>query len=214
MPYPDAVPLSHGRDNNHRYGYSHQNPTPPPITALSSHSPSASVSSLDQSSTSSPHPPRRLLPQSSLDSAYMDPYYPPDYPSNRPPPVSYHHTSPRSAHSHPYPQRPAFDYNRYSSADSMHSPYPMAHAYPSHATVPSMGTAPAPSMRDNQTYAPTASHITLTDDATTKLSDRVRRRCFNCCTSDTSTWRRSNLSPGKVVRLFLLSSLFAVVTVV
>ncbi|KAJ8496753.1 hypothetical protein ONZ45_g12334 [Pleurotus djamor] len=41
--------------------------------------------------------------------------------------------------------------------------------------------------------------IIHTDDAATKLSDRVRRRCFNCCTTDTSTWRRSNLSPGKVL---------------
>ncbi|KAJ7616958.1 hypothetical protein DFH06DRAFT_1238229 [Mycena polygramma] len=32
-----------------------------------------------------------------------------------------------------------------------------------------------------------------------QLSDRVRRRCFNCCTTDTSTWRRSTLSPGKVL---------------
>jgi hypothetical protein len=38
-----------------------------------------------------------------------------------------------------------------------------------------------------------------TDDATTKLNDRIRRRCFNCCTTDTSTWRRSSLNPGKVV---------------
>jgi hypothetical protein len=42
--------------------------------------------------------------------------------------------------------------------------------------------------------------ITHTDDAATKLSDRVRRRCFNCCTTETSTWRRSSLNPGKVVR--------------
>lgn len=41
--------------------------------------------------------------------------------------------------------------------------------------------------------------VVFTEDAATKLSDRVRRRCFNCCTSDTSTWRRSNLSPGKVL---------------
>ncbi|KAJ7839470.1 hypothetical protein B0H14DRAFT_1069154 [Mycena olivaceomarginata] len=41
--------------------------------------------------------------------------------------------------------------------------------------------------------------VVHTDDATTKLSDRVRRRCFNYCTTDTSTWRRSNLSPGKVL---------------
>ncbi|KAJ7702173.1 hypothetical protein B0H16DRAFT_1226910, partial [Mycena metata] len=38
------------------------------------------------------------------------------------------------------------------------------------------------------------------DDAATKLSIHLRRRCFNCCTTETSTWRRSNLSPGKVVR--------------
>ncbi|KAJ7447450.1 hypothetical protein FB451DRAFT_946463, partial [Mycena latifolia] len=41
--------------------------------------------------------------------------------------------------------------------------------------------------------------VVHTDDAATKLSDRVRRRCFNCCTTDTSTWRRSNLNPGKVL---------------
>ncbi|KAJ7729173.1 hypothetical protein B0H16DRAFT_1428324, partial [Mycena metata] len=42
--------------------------------------------------------------------------------------------------------------------------------------------------------------IVHTDDAATNLSDRVRRRCFNCCTTtDTITWRRSNLSPGKVL---------------
>ncbi|KAF9261805.1 hypothetical protein L218DRAFT_869250, partial [Marasmius fiardii PR-910] len=41
--------------------------------------------------------------------------------------------------------------------------------------------------------------IVYTEDAATKLSDRVRRRCFNCYTTDTSTWRRSNLNPGKVL---------------
>jgi len=41
-----------------------------------------------------------------------------------------------------------------------------------------------------------------TDDATTKLNDRIRRRCFNCCTTDTSTWRRSSLNPGKVVSTY------------
>ncbi|KAF8884942.1 hypothetical protein CPB85DRAFT_1232818 [Mucidula mucida] len=46
---------------------------------------------------------------------------------------------------------------------------------------------------------PHPSSIVYTEDASTKLSDRVRRRCFNCCTTDTSTWRRSNLSPGKVL---------------
>ncbi|KAJ7902226.1 hypothetical protein B0H13DRAFT_2027132, partial [Mycena leptocephala] len=47
--------------------------------------------------------------------------------------------------------------------------------------------------------------VVYTDDAATKLSDRVRRRCFNCCTTDTSTWRRSNLSPGKLVSTYCVS---------
>ncbi|KAF8186199.1 hypothetical protein K438DRAFT_1596685 [Mycena galopus ATCC 62051] len=38
-----------------------------------------------------------------------------------------------------------------------------------------------------------------TDEAATMLSDRVRRRCFNCRTTENKTWRRSILSPGKVL---------------
>ncbi|KAE9411397.1 hypothetical protein BT96DRAFT_748078, partial [Gymnopus androsaceus JB14] len=38
-----------------------------------------------------------------------------------------------------------------------------------------------------------------TEDAATKVTDRIRRRCFNCYTSDTSTWRRSNIAVGKVL---------------
>ena len=49
--------------------------------------------------------------------------------------------------------------------------------------------------------APQQFNAIYTDDATTKLNDRIRRRCFNCCTTDTSTWRRSSLNPGKVVSI-------------
>ncbi|KAJ7898075.1 hypothetical protein B0H13DRAFT_2032395 [Mycena leptocephala] len=46
------------------------------------------------------------------------------------------------------------------------------------------------------------------DDAAPELSDLVRRRFsiaapWTRCTMDTSTWRRSNLSPGNVVSIFL-----------
>ncbi|KAJ7239240.1 hypothetical protein C8J57DRAFT_1086395 [Mycena rebaudengoi] len=41
----------------------------------------------------------------------------------------------------------------------------------------------------------TVIQVVHADNAATKLSDRVRRRCFNCCTTD--TWRRSHLGPGK-----------------
>ncbi|KAJ7701128.1 hypothetical protein B0H17DRAFT_899908, partial [Mycena rosella] len=44
-----------------------------------------------------------------------------------------------------------------------------------------------------------------TDDAAVPLSVQMRRRCFNCCTTESRTpkgrsaWRRSKLSPGKVL---------------
>ena len=44
-----------------------------------------------------------------------------------------------------------------------------------------------------------ANEIIHTDDASTKFSDSVRRKCYNCRTTDTSAWRRSSLTPGKVV---------------
>lgn len=47
-----------------------------------------------------------------------------------------------------------------------------------------------------------------TDNASTKLSDPIRRKCFNCCATDTSTWRRSSLNPGKVVSMRCLWLLY------
>ncbi|KAH9031558.1 hypothetical protein EDB84DRAFT_1271018, partial [Lactarius hengduanensis] len=38
-----------------------------------------------------------------------------------------------------------------------------------------------------------------TDDARRKLGEGVRRWCFNCRAVDTSTWRRSSLSQGKLL---------------
>jgi len=39
-----------------------------------------------------------------------------------------------------------------------------------------------------------------TDDAAMKPGDGIRRRCSNCGATDTVTWRRSTLSPEKLVR--------------
>ena len=41
----------------------------------------------------------------------------------------------------------------------------------------------------------------FTDDARMKLGDGIRRQCFNCRATETTTWRRSMLSQGKLVRL-------------
>ena len=101
----------------------------------------------------------------------------------------------------PAPPPPPFDHRYH---QDHHHPYHTASGLPTHfAAVPAMAHpgsyashAPAPYPQPGQPPVT----IIHTDDAATKLSDRVRRRCFNCCTTDTSTWRRSNLSPGKVVR--------------
>ncbi|KAJ7059549.1 hypothetical protein C8F01DRAFT_1026211, partial [Mycena amicta] len=41
--------------------------------------------------------------------------------------------------------------------------------------------------------------IVYTDDSATRLSERVRRKCFNCTTTEASTWRKSTLALGKVL---------------
>ena len=46
---------------------------------------------------------------------------------------------------------------------------------------------------------PGSDEISYTDEANSKISNRLRRRCFNCRAIETSTWRRSVLSPGKLV---------------
>ena len=43
--------------------------------------------------------------------------------------------------------------------------------------------------------------IVFTDDARRKLGEGVHRWCFNCRSTETTTWRRSSLSPGKLVCL-------------
>ncbi|KAG8694706.1 hypothetical protein FRC09_009671 [Ceratobasidium sp. 395] len=41
--------------------------------------------------------------------------------------------------------------------------------------------------------------ITYTDDAATKLTPYLRRRCFNCRVTEPPGWRKSTLNPGKIV---------------
>ncbi|KAH9031557.1 hypothetical protein EDB84DRAFT_1242099, partial [Lactarius hengduanensis] len=38
-----------------------------------------------------------------------------------------------------------------------------------------------------------------TEDANVRLTQRIRRRCVNCKATETSTWRRSLLSTGKLL---------------
>ncbi|KAH7885693.1 hypothetical protein F5I97DRAFT_1136553 [Phlebopus sp. FC_14] len=184
------MPPTHRRDYDYTYDHACRRPTPPPIATLS-HSPSLSVSSLDRSSPA----PRR----SSTDphAAYSDPYYSQHDHVARQPRPTYTHDPVRDSGRSSYAYRPATEH-RYST-DSSH-PYHLSSAYTT--TSPALShTSPARETGSLSYPLPGQSHYSIgyTDDAATKLSDRVRRRCFNCCTTDTSTWRRSNLSPGKVL---------------
>jgi len=42
-------------------------------------------------------------------------------------------------------------------------------------------------------------HVQHTDDAASKETQYLRRRCFNCHTTEPPSWRRSTLNPGKIV---------------
>ncbi|KDR66129.1 hypothetical protein GALMADRAFT_148160 [Galerina marginata CBS 339.88] len=185
--------------------HSHRPPSPPPpITTMSSnsHSPSPSVVSVDRSSNSTPHI-RRSPPQHSMQPAAMYSTY-----SQHDPPViqsaRHHYPSPREPINHGqyiYASHPPFDpqprYDQHQHPDTR-QPYPL----PAHFAVAPM-SHPQQNMHDYSRQYPIPGQppvtIVHTDDAATKLTDGIRRRCFNCCTTDTSTWRRSNLSPGKVL---------------
>ncbi|KAI0766883.1 hypothetical protein BD413DRAFT_142381 [Trametes elegans] len=162
--------ISHRSDGHTQYQFMPSHPTPPPIATLH-HSPALSASSLESNSIS-PSPP---ITQPST------PYY----------------SHPVQAHTMnqapPYPYQPNGSLARYSDEAQQ-----AAYGTPSHA-VPLSTRSIRPTIVAAQPYPGQANYIIHTDDANTKLSDRVRRKCFNCRTTDTSTWRRSSLTPGKVL---------------
>ena len=54
---------------------------------------------------------------------------------------------------------------------------------------------------DPLSHGKPAHPVFFTDNAKLKLDNRIRRQCFNCRTTTTKAWRRSVLSPGKMVCL-------------
>ncbi|KAF7375799.1 hypothetical protein MSAN_00469600 [Mycena sanguinolenta] len=182
--------------------------SPPPIATLPTHSgspsPSAASSLNDRSAVSTPPvgasvsapAPRRSPPPQHHQPYEMPRGYAGGYMYAPPPPPPAH------AQTHPHPGYAPHPHDeRYAHAahapQYAPQPFPITHGtyvpYPLPGTILSQPMAPPPGGGAG------AIQVIHTDDAATKLSDRVRRRCFNCCTTDTSTWRRSNLSPGKVL---------------
>jgi len=91
-------------------------------------------------------------------------------------------------------------HQRWEFASPRHGPPPRALEHS--ADVPVVSGSHVVGSRGEYTR-PSPGHghdeIAYTDEANTKLSNRIRRRCFNCKATETSTWRRSVLSPGKLV---------------
>ncbi|THG94910.1 hypothetical protein EW026_g6648 [Hermanssonia centrifuga] len=137
--------------------------------------------------------------------------HPGSHPS--PPPIATLHSSPapsaeNSSLTSPSPplSQPGYYQGSAQNGPGMH-PGSYTYAPAPHARYP----ADPASAHQMQSHYPPSSHyqpqqsaqqpayIVHTDDAATKLNDRVRRKCYNCRTTDTSTWRRSSLAPGKVL---------------
>lgn len=189
----------HFRDDHSDHYYSGR-PSP---THINPHTHSPTLSS-DHSSIHSPAP-------TALPSIHHTSHGLPHH-SYAPPPLKYSsHASQGHYSPHFYGQ------DTVSPPDVFSSP---AHYQPQHNTgynvhpqsQQQMHRSPNTMVPSN--YTQPFHHITemaspiFTNDAATKLSDRVRRRCFNCCTTDTSTWRRSSIHPGKVVSIVIPHPLF------
>ncbi|KAK0497541.1 hypothetical protein EDD18DRAFT_1162744 [Armillaria luteobubalina] len=187
-PMPHRVePYPMSSTHRRHYDDLHRRPSPPPIAAIT-HSPSPSVSSLDRSSVSTP-PARRSPPHGSMHQSVY--YHHQDSAVYQPSRLHHnmHYPPPRDTG---YYSNHSFEPRRYEPSDSYHNHLPMPN-------IPTLNPVREPFALPYPIPGGTSVSIMYTEDAATKLSDRVRRRCFNCCTTDTSTWRRSNLSPGKVL---------------
>lgn len=104
-------------------------------------------------------------------------YYPsPQLPLNRSPPTGY--MSPPSSH--------------VKLEDPHHSPLMLPHHPPFYG---SPGPYHLPTGLPHHTGIP----VQHTDDAASKETQYLRRRCFNCHTTEPPSWRRSTLNPGKIV---------------
>ena len=61
--------------------------------------------------------------------------------------------------------------------------------------------SPPPCHQIPMPYLPPHTNLPVqhTDDAASKETQYLRRRCFNCHTTEPPSWRRSTLNPGKIV---------------
>ncbi|KAJ6560273.1 hypothetical protein B0H19DRAFT_112532 [Mycena capillaripes] len=99
------------------------------------------------------------------------------------------HVKVEDHHAMPYQQQQHF----YRGHPSMH---PAHHMHPAHMHPHHAGMHPH---AHHGGFAPHGLPVQHTDDAASKETQYLRRRCFNCHTTEPPSWRRSTLNPGKIV---------------
>ncbi|KAJ7098641.1 hypothetical protein B0H15DRAFT_585410 [Mycena belliarum] len=126
---------------------------------------------------------------------YSPPGYAPEYDAADPavkleeahhaiphPQQHYHpHAHAHNPYAHPSPHQQFYRH-------PAHPHHPHAHAQHAHAHAP-----------HGMHFAPHGLPVQHTDDAASKETQYLRRRCFNCHTTEPPSWRRSTLHPGKIV---------------
>lgn len=70
---------------------------------------------------------------------------------------------------------------------------------PSHPFYRPQSSGGMPPMPVSYMQSHNGLHVQHTDDAASKETQYLRRRCFNCHTTEPPSWRRSTLNPGKIV---------------
>ncbi|KAI0082505.1 hypothetical protein K474DRAFT_1633739 [Panus rudis PR-1116 ss-1] len=146
----------------------------------------------------------------------------PEVMSYPPHPFMHAPAEPDSLHSSPYSSRPCTVYGEPLPLDGSphmahmnHLDEPFAHQVPmgydhikteesvAPVIVPSQTAFGRPSSAGMHPVPCLTSHANLlvqyTDDAASKETQYLRRRCYNCHTTEPPSWRRSTLNPGKIV---------------
>ena len=134
----------------------------------------------------------------------MPPPPPPSWGYQLPPPQGYPPGGrpTRSPPPNPYGD-PRYRQQYYPPASGGYPPGPPYPPGPSGATVDPTIFKADPYGRSVMTSPPDPTRpdvqITYTDDSATKLTQYLRRRCFNCRVTEPPGWRKSTLNPGKIV---------------
>ncbi|KAJ7044882.1 hypothetical protein C8F04DRAFT_1174630 [Mycena alexandri] len=146
-------------------------------------------------------------------------YSPPGYPAPQDGPPyeggvkveghEHHHLGAHYAHRGEYPPPPQQQQQFYRPMH--HGGYPQHMQQQQHHMSPAMHPhAHHPAMHHphngmhlggghNVGYPPHGLPVQHTDDAASKETQYLRRRCYNCHTTEPPSWRRSTLNPGKIV---------------